>query len=221
MDLAALRTRVRSLTSILSTSVLSDAELDAFINEAHNLICLAADWPFLVHVESVTAGTNDTEVVVPLPLGRTAQRVMDVFGQTEVNSKPWQLFERAQPTIVEDGASYPREFDWVPATDTLRLWPTLSRSVILRVRVVLDPTVMLSSGDEPLIPAPYRHSIAYLAAALVLEREADTTGRVDAYQQRAGGAIQEMRRLLLTSSRTTAMIGSRVSRRRTARRQVW
>lgn len=222
MDLAVLRTRVRSLTSILSTSVLSDSELDAFVSEAHNLICLAADWPFLVHTVSVTIPTGASEVIVPLPVGRTAHRVVDVFGQTDVGSKPWQLFERAQPTIVEnDGGTYPREFEWVPATDTLRVFPTPSRSIILRVRVVLDPTPLVSSPDEPLIPPPYHHGIAYLAAALILEREADTTGRVEAYQQRAGGVIQEMRRQFLTSSRVTAMIGSRVSRRRTARRQVW
>jgi hypothetical protein len=221
MDLAALRARVRSLTSILSPSVLSDAELDAFINEAHNLLCLAADWPFLVHVASVSVGTNDSEVVVPLPAGRSAQRLLDVFGQTEQGAKPWQLFERAQPTISETGAAYPREYEWVPATATLRLFPTASRSYVLRVRAVLDPTVMVAGGDVPLLPAPYRHGIAYMASALILEREADTTGRVEAYQVRAGGVIEEMRRLLLTSSRTTAMIGSRVSRRRTARRQVW
>jgi hypothetical protein len=92
---------------------------------------------------------------------------------------------------------------------------------LLRIRVVLDPTVLTSSGDAPLLPPPYRHGIAYMASALILEREADTTGRVEAYQVRAGGVIEEMRRLLLTSSRTTVMIGSRVSRRRTARRQVW
>lgn len=221
MDLAAIRTRVRSLTSILSTSVLSDADLDAFINEAHNLLCLSADWPFLIHTVTVTATTEDPDVIVPLPVGRTAQRIVDVFGQTEPGSKPWQLTERDEPTIVEDSSSYPREFEWVPATDTLRLFPTPSRPTILRVRMVLDPTVMMSSPDVPLLPPSYRHGIAYLAAAMVLEREADTTGRIDAYQQRAGSVIQEMRRLLLTSSRTTAMIGSRVSRRRTARRQVW
>jgi hypothetical protein len=221
MDLDELRTRVRSLTSILSTSVLSDDELDAFINEAHNLLCLAADWPFMVHTETVTFGTGDDGVVVPLPSGRTAQRVLDVYAYGASGDKPWQMFERAEPRIQEDSTGWPREFEWVAATDTLRVYPVPSKDFQVRVRLVLDPVRMVDDADEPLLPVAYRHGIAYMASALLLEREADTTGRVDAFQARAAGSVEEMRRLLLTTSRPSFIIGGRRSGRRSNRRQVW
>jgi len=221
MNLTALITRVRSLTSILSTSVLSDAEITDFINEAHNLLCLSADWPFLVHTTSATLSSGDDTVVLTLPSGRAAQRILDVFAQTETGQKPWQMFERAQPMIQETPEAYPREFAWDATTDTLTVYPAPSRSFELRVRRVLDPVGMNAGSDEPLIPSAFRHGIAYMASALILEREADTTGRSAAYQTRAAGTVEEMRRLLLTSSRPTFTLGGRTSHRRNARRQVW
>jgi hypothetical protein len=221
MNLTALIARVRSLTSILSTSVLSDAEITDFINEAHTQFCLAADWPFLVHVVAATLDPNDDTVVLTLPAGRTAQRVLDVFAQTASGEKPWQLFERAQPTIPEGTAAYPRDFEWTAATNTLRVYPVPSQAFEVRARLVLDPAPMSGGSSQPLVPVSFRHGIAYLAAALILEREADVTGRTQAYQTRAAGVVEEMRRLLLTSSRTTFTLGGRASRRRSVRRQVW
>jgi hypothetical protein len=221
MNLSAIRTRVRSLTSILSTSILSDSELDDFVNEAQTLLCLTADWPFLVHTATVTTAGNDETVAVPLPVGRTAQRVIDVYASTSPGNKPWQLFERAQPTITENTTGYPREYEWNSATGELRLYPTPSGPFTVTVRVVLDPTSMSSGSDVPLIPVAFRHGIAYLAAALILEREADTTGRIASYENRVAEVVEEMRRLLLTSGRPTFTIGGRVGRRRSARNQVW
>jgi hypothetical protein len=221
MTLADIRTRVRSLTSILSSSILSDSEMDAFINEAQTLICLTADWPFLVHTVSATVDSQDDTVVLTLPAGRTAQRVVDVFASIDVGDKPWQLFERAQPTIVEDTSGYPREYEWDSDTNTLRLYPIPSTSFAITVRVVLDPKNMTSGTDVPIVPVAFRHGIAYMASALILEREADTTGRIAAYERRVAEVIEEMRRLLLTSGRATFTIGGRVGRRRSARVQVW
>jgi hypothetical protein len=221
MNLTALITRVRSLTSILSTSVLSDAEITDFINEAHTQFCLSADWPFLIHTATVDFNTGSDAAQVSLPFGRSAQRVLDVFAQTQAGEKPWQLFERAQPTIQESSSAYPREFEWNPATNTLRVYPAPSRPFVVRARLVLDPSVMSGGSAQPLLPPAFRHGIAYLASALILEREADTTGRAQSYQARAAGVVEEMRRLLLTSSRSTFTLGGRTSRRRSVRRQVW
>lgn len=221
MNLTALITRVRSLTSILSPSVLSDAEITDFLNEAHNVFCLSADWPFLTHVVESTLTVDDDTVVLSLPAGRTAQRVLDVFAWNQPGDKPWQLYERAQPRIAEDYNAYPREFDWDAGTNTLRVYPVPSNTFGVRVRLVLDPKPMAAGGDVPLMPDAFRHGLAYLAAATILEREADTTNRVEAYQNRAAGVLEEMRRLLLTSARTTFTLGGRTSLRRNARRQVW
>jgi len=230
MNLSAIRTRVRSLTSILSPSILSDAEIDAFVNEAHTLICLTADWPFLVYTTTGLATSNDPLAIVDLPtyspapgveLSRTAQRIIDVYASTAPGDKPWQLFERAQPTISENTTGYPREYEWNAAGTTLRLYPTPSSLFYLRIRLVLDPIPMVLPTDQPLLPVAFRHGIAYMAAALILEREADTTGRIAAYENRVAEVIEEMRRLLLTSGRPTFTIGGRVGRRRSARNQVW
>lgn len=221
MNLSAIRTRVRSLTSILSPSILSDAEMDAFINEAQTLICLTADWPFLQYTATVTASAGDDTVTFPLPAGRSAQRVIDVFASTEPGAKPWQLFERAQPRIVETNPGHPREYEWVAATGELRLYPTPTAPATVHIRVVLDPKALSTGTDVPDIPTSFRHGVAYMASALILEREADTTGRIAAYESRVGEVIEEMRRLLLTSGRASFTLGGRVSGRRSARRQVW
>lgn len=221
MNLAAIRLRVRSLTSILSSSILSDAELDAFINEAQTLLCLVADWPFLVHTATVTSAGNDDTVNVSLPAGRSAQRIIDAYASTEPGRKPWQMFERAQPTVAEDTTGYPREYQWLADTSELKLYPVPSGPFTVTVRLVLDPTTMTTGTDVPLIPVAFRHGIAYMAASLILEREADTTGRIAAYERRVSEVVEEMRRLLLSSGRPTFTIGGRVGRRRSARNQVW
>lgn len=221
MNLTALRTRVRSLTSILSTSVLTDAELDDYINEAQTLLCLTADWPFLIHETSAVLTPSDDTVVLTLPATRTSQRIIDVYAYRTAGEKPWELYERAQPKISEDTDGYPRDYAWDGATNTLTVYPRPSEGFTVRVRMVLDPKVMSAGTDVPLIPVSFRHGIAYLAAALILEREADTTGRVAAYEKRTSEVVEEMRRLLLTSGRPTFTLGGRVGRRRSARNQVW
>jgi hypothetical protein len=221
VNLSQLRDRVRSLTSILATSVLSDAELDAFINEAHTSFCLTADWPFLLHTVTVDVAKGASSVTLTLPSGRTAQRVVDVYATDQPGGKPWQVFERAQPTIGESWDGRVREYDWAPTPRTVSLYPSADRATTLRVRVVLDPSTLTASTDQPLVPAAFRHGIAYLAASAVLEREADRTGRAQTYGSKATEVVSDMRRLLLASGRPTFTLGGRVSQRRGARRQVW
>ncbi len=82
MNLSDLRARVRSLTGIPSTSILTDAMLDAYINEAYRDVATAYDWPWLTGTWGMSTDGYDPSVGIQLPTSNPVireNRVLQVY----------------------------------------------------------------------------------------------------------------------------------------------
>lgn len=213
-----LRSRVRSLSGIASTAVLSDADLDAFLSEAQTSIALTADFPFLVHTVTQVVPAGSDTVSVSLP--RTSHRVLDAYARYVTNEKPWQLHERSAPFIAEDADGHTTEFSWADLSSELSFWPAPSKDIEVTVRFVLS-VPQISVDADIVIPDQFVHAVSYLAAANILSREADESGRAQEFSSIALATTQQMRKVLLTSSRGSVVIGGRRGYRRSARRGEW
>lgn len=217
MDLLTARERVRDLTGIRSVGVLSDAGIDRYINEAANEIYASADWPFLRETLTAVLAAGDSEAT--LTPSNVAHRVVDVFAVVN-GGQPFQVHERTSPLLASQAATSVREFDWVASTSTLRVYPAASSEVELTVRLVVEPVDVVADTDEFAMPDRFSSCVPFLAAARVLEREGDTSERGSDFVERAWRLASDMRRVLMTSSRTSAVLGGRSSRRRSRRMGV-
>jgi hypothetical protein len=218
--LLEIRDRVRLLTGIESAAVLPDARIDAFIREAHNTWHNAADWSYMIETDvSVVAAGSDTFVIGSL--SGPAYRVVDGWARQVGSEKPYELFERAAPFISEDDDGLSREFAWDAAANTMRVWPAPSKDTEFTFRFVVDRAPLTLDTDVSEVPERFIHGIEYMAAARILEVEADQSDRPEIYEARAGQALLEARRVLLTSARKTVQLGSRREFRRGIRRGVY
>lgn len=218
MDVSQLRTRVRSLTAISSTSVLPDTEIDDYLEEASLFLANLADWPQLRVKEDVAwvAGNATTSVTFTAPVS-TAQRIIDVYAINPDNGQAWSLYERVVPVSATTGEAFPREWLWDAAAASLSLFPTPDRDLTITMTLVADPWPL---ADGIWLSDRYAPAIAFLAAAYILEREGDSSGRSNTYKQRAFETIDNARRALLTPARRTVTLGGRRTRGRGLRRGV-
>jgi hypothetical protein len=214
-------TRVRSLSGVQSPSILSDATIAEFLDEAQKTILHSADWPFLQHTDTA-AVAEDTDVVI-FTLPRVAQRLIDVFAVKQGQERPWQLFERGAPFISEDANGWSREFRWDAGSAGLTLFPAPNDAIDLTVRFVLVvPTLTSGSPDSDIVvPDEFVHAVSYLAASNILVREADESDRAQRFAEQSFAAVQQMRRVYMTSARGSFVVGGRRGYRRSARRAVW
>lgn len=217
--LANFRSRVRELTGIRSPGVLTDTEIDAFVNEASFAVLASRDWPFLIETANVVVDTGDSSATFT-SLSATAHRVVDVYAQTG-NSRAFQLFERAESLIPEPFTARPSEFYWNPGTATMDLYPNVSGEWVLTGRFVIEPSALVVDSDVSPIPERFAACVPFLAAARILEREGDQSERAERFEARAWELVGDMVRVLLTSSRRTAVLGGRGAGRRGVRRQGW
>ena len=214
-----MRSRVRELTGILSPGVLTDAEIDRFVNEANMTVLAARDWPFLVEqVSSVLPAGDSVATFTP---SATAHRVVDVFSQTDSSGKAVEMFERSAPLIAEPFQGRPREFSWDAASSSMTVFPAPTSETLITARVVVEPSEMVDDKDTSPIPERFAASIPFLASARILEREGDKGERAKSFEERCWELVGDMVRVLLTSSRKTVVLGGRKSGRRGLRRQVW
>lgn len=218
--LADFRSRVRTLTGIESAGVLSDAEVNNFVNEAFMYVAVLADWPWLVEQETFIVPAGSDTFVVP-GLSSTAHRVIDVFGRQSSEEKVRLLVERAAPFVSEVNDGYPREFGWDAATDTMTFYPAPNDDFVVTARFVVEPSPLAADGDTTPIPVRFDQAVSFIAAARILEREADESNRSGAFTVRGLEFVDAMKRTLMTSARKTVTLGGRRTGRRSARRGAW
>ena len=215
--LAELRQQVRDYTSIKSTSVLPDAEVDRFINSAHSFLLTTADWPMLRETVSWlhTGGspTHDLSAQVPV-----AYRVIDVFAQESAGGNPRQLNFRDTPLMSQSRTGAPREFSWDQFASNITLFPTPSKDVLMTGVFVVEPAELVNDSDTTQFPARFAQAVSLLASARILEREGDGSDRGQSYELRAFQTVEQAKRMLLTPASRTVSLGSRKTRGRGVRR---
>ena len=197
MNLSQLRTQTRSLTGIQSTDILSNTELDIYINEAYSEICRAHDWPFLINKDTIniTSGTD----TYALPASITGPNIASVVILSNDNNRR-QLNMRSRVSMDRTSGplpiSKPVEYFWDGAY--IGFWPVPNASETVTIRYYSMPSILSDANPTPIIPDEYTNAIAYGAARRILMKEADDTQRGKGYEDYFLQLIEDMRKDILT-----------------------
>ena len=217
MNLTDLRTRVRALTGIPSTSILTDAVLDVYINEAYRDVCRAYDWPWLTATYSLsTAGYNEaTGVLLPTSSPKIREnRILSVYKDSP-SSERRVLTKRSRWTInEEDGSMFVGSAnEFTTKNGYLFLYP-LPESETLKIDYlqVIDDLVATPTVTSPVFDDEFHGVVAYGAAVRVLIAEGDDTERRQYYRTQFLEILEQMREEYLSNrDKSTMRLGGRIS----------
>lgn len=193
MNLSDLRSHVRSLTAIASTDIISNADLDIFINEAYFEICREADWPFLRAETTLNVATGvDTYT---LPVGVQETRIASIASLATNDSNRRQLRPRSRYTT--DDSPGPvingRPLEYSCWTGSIKLFPVPDDAEALTIRYLTNPTKLTTGTDVPVFDEKFHSLIAYGAAVRVLVREGDDTERRAYYLTQFRSGMEQMK----------------------------
>lgn len=210
MTLTELRARVRRLTGIRMTTLLSDTDIDQVLNEVYAQLLGVTDWPFLYTTGQVATVAGQANVAIPAPL-RTVSSVV-VVG-TDVHERLTQVtvdtIDDAEDT--EDGV--PTVYAQVSPT-TIILHPTPDAAYTVEYRGH-EAKPALTAGDAPVFADEFHPAVAYGAAARILAEEGDDSGRIEAYNGEVSIALSTMdQRYSRIHDRGSFQMGGRRSPRR-------
>lgn len=206
MNLTELRERTRRLSGIRSTDLLTDADLDATLNEVYREIAGVVDWPFLYLDASVVTVAGEPRVAVP-----AARKITSVYVSSPVEAALAQVTPEQLDTLPSEDEGEPSVFAVVATAGVpeLHLWPTPDTVYTVSLRGYAD-VVDLTAGDEPVWAAEFHPLVAFAAAARLLAEEGDDSGRMGMYGQEVTSALSRMRsRYMQAASQRGFQMGGR------------
>lgn len=209
MNISQLRAQTRNLTGIQSTDLLSNAELDIYLNEAYYEICRSHDWPFLLNKTTINI-TPGTETYA-LPADVVGPNIASVAILSNDNNRR-QLHIRSRISMDRTSGplpiSKPTEYYWEDST--IGFWPLPSQAETVTIRYFTLPDLLSDANPTPIIPSDYTNAIAYGAAVRILMKEADDTDRGKGYNDYFHELIDGLRSdLLVERDRATFRLGGR------------
>jgi hypothetical protein len=215
VDLPALRARVREYTGLLSTELVPDATINAYLGEVFDEVLDAEEWPFLEDTVAVGFEARDPRVWVGA-VGR-------ILSVTVAGTRP-RLLTRRAGTAAAAGAGFtlighPLEYSAEILSTSrgmtrLTLYPTPVEAGSLELRVRRAPKPLAETTWMP-FDSRFVPVLAYGAAVRLLTREADDSGRIAAYQGEYLSLLKRMRDFYLPSfDRATLVLGGRADKRR-------
>lgn len=185
MNLEQLGTRVRSLTGVLMPTILSDTDLHGYVNEGYHGVVGAANWRFLYH-EGDIATTGGT-AVYNLPSGVDRAETVAVPSGGKLRRRSLDELDR-EPSHRRDGTTWA----WAPQADgKIELFPTPTAANTYRVRGWTSVSD-LAAGQSPVFASEFHTAVAYEAAAIVLEREGDDSGRSGEFREEVARVLARM-----------------------------
>jgi len=213
LNLLALRNHVRSLVAIASTDILSDADLNIFINESYMDVLRDADWPFLRNDATITLAPGQNTYALPAGVGETSIASVVVLSN-DTNRR--QLRPRSRYSTDDSPGplvnGYPLEYSvW---RGNVQLFPIPEAAETLSIRYFNDPVELVNNTDLPIFDTKFHTVIAYGAAVRVLFREGDDTERRAYYNQQFVRGVEQMKEDYLSErDRSLFRLGGR--------RRVW
>jgi hypothetical protein len=160
--------------------LLSDAEALALVNEAYAEVWNLTDWPFAITETTITVPQGFDHVALPNDF-----RYVIVVRDSDDNEYRQVPFADSFHTRARTG----REFK-IHGTDLKVNW-TVTEDLPLTFiygKAVTD----ITASTSPVFPAEYHYALAYMVAAKLLAREADDSGRAEAYNTEAAGMVAAM-----------------------------
>jgi hypothetical protein len=209
MNLSALRAHVRSLTGIQSTALLTDADLDIFINEAYLDICRSHDWPFLLN--QTVLNLNSGVASYSLPAGVRENSILSVAVlSNDVNRRQLQPRNRVSVDNTRGPLPTGEPTEYVVWRGTIEFWPVPEVSEAVTIRYYEEPAILVLTTDTPVFDSIFHTGIAYAASVKVLIREGDDTERRGYYNAQTLQVTEAMRSdYLVDKDRSLFRLGGR------------
>lgn len=205
MNRSELRSRVRTLTNIFSTALLSDAQIDDALGDVYAEVLSTYDWPFLL--DSTTVGLTASVATYEVAVGtRAILLISSNTGSPLAARKLIAISALDADSIAQDGSEgWPTHYSVVPAVDalsgpTVTFYPTPAQSETLRVRYVAALPTFASDLDSPPGADEFHPVYAYAAAARLLSERGAPRSKVESMNALAGQYVERMRRFYMTSS---------------------
>lgn len=200
MNATELREYARRLAGTVFQEVVSDADVDAFVQETYVEMLNAEEWPFRRSEVDLLTVQGQRVYTLPSPL----RHIESVYFPTA--DAPRMLVERWLPARDNeddyDDQDPPIEYALVDHQE-LVLFPTPDGAYTLKVRGLaelpaLDPDATVGQdGYEPVFHADFHPALAYGGAARVLRREGDDSGRSALYEREVAFHVDRMRHFYL------------------------
>lgn len=210
MNLLSLRSTVRDMTGYMADTLISDARIDAAINEALVEVFDAEQWPQFVAMANVTTTANSPTVTVP---GSIAQ-VLDVWLSGE---RTLDRAGRGSAAWFEGRLGVPEQWANGATTAQVSLYPTPDSTYTVTVAYRQTPVLLASGTDVPWFPAEFHIMLAYGAAARLLVQEGDETNRAQTYSRQFMDYLARLRERLIVGPTGPTVMG----RQRRVRPQAW
>lgn len=209
MDKKALRERVRRLTGIRMSEIVSDGAIDELVNDAYREVCGVEDWPFLFFEGQAPLEAGKAEVALPTELRRVSAASVDGHRLVEVTVNDLD--------VLDDEPGDPQVYARLDDS-RLMVWPPPEAAGQVELRGYRQVVALAAETDEPVFAAEFHPTVAYAAASRLLVEEADDTDRPAAFGQEAGQGASAMRqRYMATADTAPFTIGGR----RSSRRRRW
>jgi hypothetical protein len=217
VNLTDFRSRVRALTGVSSTAILTDAVLDVYINEAYRDVCRAYDWPWLTATYSLsTAGYSET-TGIQLPTSSPnirENRILSVYKDDPADDRR-VLTKRSRYTINDIDGSWSTgdATEFVTKNGYIFFYPAPgSETLKIDYLTVVSDLVATPSPTSPIFDSEFHGIVAYGAAVRVLIAEGDDTERRQYYRGQFQELLEQMREEYLSNrDKSTLRLGGRIS----------
>ncbi len=192
MNLSQLRSHVRSLTGIQSTAIVSDADIDLFINEAYQEINREADWPFLRAQTTITTVVNQPTYTLPAGVADNSIASVAILSN-DVNRR--QLKPRSRYSTDDSPGPYliGRAKEYSVWNGVIEFYPTPDAVETINLRYFSEPANLVNNTDSPIFDAKFHSLVAYGASVRVLIREGDDTERRGYYNLQFQNGMEQMK----------------------------
>jgi hypothetical protein len=190
VDLAGYRARVRRLTGLRLESLLTDADLDATVNETYAELAGMYPWPQFHFEDSEPVTAGDARVTLPAAVRSLSSVVLD--------GERLRQTTRDELDRLDDEDGLPFAYAMVSERE-LVLYPTPDEDGTLELRGQRIANRLQHDKDVPLFEVEFHPVIAWVAAARLLAEEGDDSGRREAYASEAAELLGRMRERYLTS----------------------
>jgi hypothetical protein len=193
MNRAQLRSRVRALTNIYSTGILSDDDINAALDDVHFEVCGGFEWPFLQSSTMVFV-TSETPVYELPSSVRKVLLVTSVGPHRTLTAASQFDMDRLAPT---EGTGLPTHYTLNGSL--MRLYPRPDQSEGLRVLFTTTAASLSNDSHTPPFLEEFHPLYAYGAAVRLLTERSGNQNKVAALGQTAAVYLDRMRRHYLTT----------------------
>lgn len=205
MQLPEIRTRVRALSNIRSSALLSDAEIDEYVNEFNRSIIEQYDWPQFVASSTLT-GTGSATFALPAD----CRNLIAVAVEYDTDLRPIRaVASRDLSNFNLSTVAIPEVYVEDPLAKSMRVAPTPAAGTKIVVTFHKNPTT-LTGASAPPFDSEYHVAWAYAGAVSALRERGGDERRIAELQGRLSEVIARMRRrYLMTRDREAIQLPRR------------